>query len=429
MSRAPSIAELRALLLPRDEILDRIDLEFERHCKDYKANRDRLQGDLDGLTTKLAALQKQHHPMECAAQHAGEAQWLISYTDDWVAARKVMDELDQSLKDDVNKPRLDQDADGSWGPCCHAPYRKLEPTVDVLQEKRLIGKRLRPLKFMAPLKDIAATVKQLKDLEVSDPDNTRVNNRDQLGARLTALSQLCFKDKFTTIFNDHRELDFDVSADYVKAYRAYLWCLQDQTTGFWGPTYVFDGKRVRVHDLSFTFHVIHYHTQNCTPGWPEIPNLDRIAATTLAMKDHEYPYGWQKPGGGLKDHNNYDVVIIFRHSWDAAPQLQKSIATEIQKLADWCLTKSLNGEQFGHGDPTISSYYYGVRFLDEIGLWGDPFWRSGPIPRPSGVPTPDKIRQNLQRGFSRIRDDSEYSETIAQILGLSLRRDGARSGA
>ena len=114
------------------------------------------------------------------------------------------------------------------------------------------------------------------------------------------------------------------------------------------------------------------------------------------------------------------VALILSFGWTDAPARQAEAATEIQRLSDLCLTNSLNGNQFRHtdGQTPIEDYYYGVRFLDTIGLW-DPqkrFWRSGGIPLPAGVPSADQIRTNLLCGFNKIKDGSEYSQTIAKIL-------------
>ena len=37
-----------------------------------------------------------------------------------------------------------------------------------------------------------------------------------MGARLTALSQLCFKDKFRAILKDHGELEFGVTDELLR---------------------------------------------------------------------------------------------------------------------------------------------------------------------------------------------------------------------
>src|SRR6185295_6156158 len=79
-----------------------------------------------------------------------EAQWLINYTDDWARADQTLDRFEASL-DQGNAP-YEQQPDGSWGVGCTEFYRKLEVTVDALQDT-LDGPTLRPLTFMQHLQD------------------------------------------------------------------------------------------------------------------------------------------------------------------------------------------------------------------------------------------------------------------------------------
>ncbi len=170
-----------------------------------------------------------------------------------------------------------------------------------------------------------------------------------------------------------------------------------------------------VQDLSYTFHVVHYYVDG---SGRKIPNMDKVVATTLAIKDHVYPNGWKNKKLGYTDHNNYDVVTLFACGWNAASTGQRGdMQREIQALANWCLTKSFKGDHFGRS-ATIDSYYYGVRFLDGVGLW-DPakrFWHTGEIPLPAGCPPAAKIAKQLLVGFNKIDDGSEYAETIGSIL-------------
>lgn len=167
-------------------------------------------------------------------------------------------------------------------------------------------------------------------------------------------------------------------------------------------------------DISYTFHIVHYYmdgTERVAPG------LKEMVATTLAIKDGIYPNGWYDKGKVSSDHNNYDVVTLFACGWKQAPDYRDRMRKEIQELITWCLTKSLQYDQFGT-DRTIDSYYYGVRFLDRIGFWDETkrFWRNDNIPLPPGCPSPETIRQRLLLGFKFVDDGSEYCETVTQIL-------------
>lgn len=412
---SPLLTGLLKLLSSRHETLSNIDQEFLRRHDDYITERDKRQKRFDEIDEDFAKLAK-HHAMPCSEQHSLEAQWRINYSDEWQQVDKDLDTFAQSLKNTEQKP-LEQDAEGSWGHCYGEWYRKLEPTVDALQEERLPDKP-KALAFMDRLKNVDSVLDALRHLSASNIVETGRNNRDEYGAWLTALSQLAFKPALREVLATHPSLEFSMAKDYVDKYRGRLFELQHEDTGYWGPAYRFGGKDVAVQDLSFTFHIVHYYTQIEDKDWPRLPNLDRIAATTLAIKDRTYPNGWLTKGGNFNDHNNFDVMTLFALSWDdASPALQKEIAPEIQMLINWCLTNTYKGDHFGD-KATISSYYYGVRFLDEAGLWkdGDAFWWKGAIPLPNGL-TANGIRARLREGFLPKKDGSEYSETVAKILG------------
>jgi hypothetical protein len=405
-------------IIRRRDTLTNIDKEFVRRQErlgrpDYIGTRKGFQDQYKALVEKLKTAQAKQ-PMPCSEQHAYEAKWLISYSDHWDEVGNALKAFDDSLSDTHQSP-LEQDAEGSWGRCYAQWYRKLEPTIDALQEERLDCRKANPLAFMERLKDIGSVLQELDRLSVSNIVETGWNHRDEHGAWLTALSQLAFKEKVRTVLDGCPNLKFALPPGYVDRYRDYLW-KEQLDNGFWGPTYRFDGEEVSIQDLSFTFHVVHYYTQDRDK--PPLPNLDRIAATTLAIKDRTYPNGWLNRNGELEDHNNYDVAVLFARSWDhAPPELRKDIAAELQRLTNWCVTKSLNGTQFGTGTADVASYYYGVRFLDEIGLWDaeQRFWHEGQIPLPDGLKA-ECIRDDLRRGFAKVDDGSEYAETIRDIL-------------
>lgn len=403
-----------ALERSRGTILERIAQSFRQRDPYYDARWQPLDLRRRSLNKALQALLKQGHPMECTLQHFYEAKWLINYTDDWARASAALDECEKSLQD-VNQPRIPQADDGSWGPCCHEWYRRLEPTIDALQEREAATDPLKPLAFMNFLQKPANVVGLLRALSISDIVATGRNLRDEQNALLTALGQLIFKDALRKLLVCRPELKFTVSPELEETFVDYLWSLQQKRTGYWGPSYKFDDGIATVPDLSFTFHIVHYYMDNTTRV---VPNLDKIVATTLATKHEVYPNGWLDKEGKLSDHNNYDVVTLFDCGWKAASWKQRDVMRhEIQALLDWCLTHSLQDDHFG-SEKTIDGYYYGVRFLDRIGFWDKAkrFWLSGDISLPNGFLPPEKIRERLLQGFKTVDDGSEYCETILQIL-------------
>ena len=398
----------------RGSVLDRIAQAFRQRDPYYDARWQPLDLRRRKLSKALEALLKQGHPMECALQHFYEAKWLINYTDDWLRASAALDECEKSVQE-VDQPRIKQGDDGSWGSCCHEWYRKLEPTIDALQEREAATDPLNPLTFMNFLQKPANVVGLLRALSISDIVATGRNLRDEQNALLTALGQLIFKDVLRKLLVCRPELKFTISQELEETFVDYLWSLQQKQTGYWGPSYKFDDGIATVPDLSFTFHIVHYYMDNTTRV---VPNLDKIVATTLAMKHEVYPNGWLDKDGKPSDHNNFDVVTLFDCGWKAASWKQRDVMRhEIQALVDWCLTRSLQDDQFG-SEKTIDGYYYGVRFLDRIGFWDKAkrFWSSDDISLPNGCLPPEKIRDRLLQGFEAVDDGSEYCETIRQIL-------------
>src|SRR5207248_879925 len=53
---------------------------------------------------------------------------------------------------------------------------------------------------------------------------------------------------------------------------------RDAETGWWGPSYVRDGKTVFIDDLSITFHTVSYFKG-------DVSDLAKVVQTALAVKD------------------------------------------------------------------------------------------------------------------------------------------------
>ena len=396
--------------LDREDVLGRIRKEFERRNPGYAAERKRLKGLVQPFAEELDRLQAAGHPMTCSEQILLEAQWLLNYTDDWARAQRRLSDLEASLAQ-VDQPGPHQATDGSWGGCCEEWYRKLEPTVDALQN--LAGSPVAPLAFMKRLQDPARTLDYLWRLQITDVRATGRNDRDELGAVQSALSQLIFKDELRDLFAD-RKLGLRISPKLEESYLDYLWQTQHPRTGYWGPWYRFGDRLAMVQDLSFTFHVIQYRAG-------DIPNWPVVVDSTLAIKKLTYPAGW-KPDSAepYSNHNNYDVVTIFQFGWPHIDRRRKDLVRrEIQAMLEWCLTSSVSGDGFKlDGESPIDSYYFGVRFLDRVGFW-DPakrFWSRALPSLPPNAPGPAEVCKRLTRGFETLKDTSEEAATVRAIL-------------
>src|SRR6266568_3614354 len=201
--------------IDRDDILAKIRTAFTARDGQYSARRAELKKRLAPLATNLEQLQASGHPMNCADQIRLEVQWLLNYREDWDRAARRIDDLEKSLAD-TGQPAATQGEDGSWGGCSTELYRKLEPTVDALQGD-LPSASLKKLIFMQQLSDPAHVLDYLYRLQISDIAKTGINNRDELGAVQSALSQLIFKDQLRDLLADN-DLGFSVTPDLKATY-------------------------------------------------------------------------------------------------------------------------------------------------------------------------------------------------------------------
>jgi hypothetical protein len=405
----PVMAKIRAAFIARDP--------------DYLPQKWSLAGRLEELNGRMNALIGTPLKLPVSQQISLEAQWLINYTDDRERAKATLDRLEASLvaKD---QPLVQQD-DGSWGPGCTEFYRKLEPTVDFLQSDEVLKPKpgqaltLKPLTFMKWLMNPADVAARLDELRVSRIHQTGRNNRDEFGSMITSLAQLFFKSKLKRAFALHPETEFSVSDASFGGLRDYLWNMQSSETGYWGPTFDFDDDVIEVQDLSYTFHVVKYYNDGARK---DLPNTDKIVATTEEIESFSYPNGLKPPPPDYSDHNNYDLLTMFQQMWPImSADAKKKAGDQIVDLVDWCLTASLMGDIFAPSKDmsTVNSYYYGVQFLLVAGFWPQqpPFWTTGPLPVPATVPRPADLAQRLLTRFKTSFDDgSDAAQTVIATL-------------
>ena len=412
----PVMAKIRAAFVARDT--------------DYLSKKWGLGGRLEELNARMNKLIATPLALPVSQRISLEAQWLINYTDDWGRAASTLDLLEASLTP-KNQPDVQQD-DGSMGQGCTEFYRKLEPTVDFLQSDAVLLPKpgqeltLKPLTFMKWLMKPADVIDRLDKLRVSRIHQYGRNNRDEFGSMITSLAQLFFKSSLRSAFDLHPETEFTVSDASFTSFRDYLWSIQGGETGYWGPTYDFDGEVVEVQDLSYTFHVVKYYNNSNDKTRKDLPNTDKIVATTEEVETFSYPNGMKPPPPDFSDHNNYDLVTMFQQMWCIMPpDAKKKAGEEITTLIDWCLTTSLMGDIFAASKDmsTVNSYYYGVKFLLIAGFWPQqkPFWMTGQVPVPSSAPKPAELAARLLERFKKEFDDkSPNAKTVIKILTAAL---------
>jgi hypothetical protein len=401
--------------ITRDQIGTLIHDAWIKVDPNYDDRRKDLKRQHKALDDKLRGMRSAANPMMRSTHLSMEVKWLLNYRAAWDRVTERLANLAASL-DTPNPPRQ-QLADGSWGDISLEPYRKLEPTVDALQEEDLPPvETLKPLKFMSDYQTPKWLLNELWRLQISDIEKTHENHRDQLGATQTALAQLIFKDQLRDILKAP-SLAFAVREELEETFLDFLEQTQHPRTGYWGPWYRFGPKLYMVQDLSFTFHVVNYRSGN-------VQRWKQIVDTTLAMKSRVFPVGWRPDGKpphkDYNNHNNYDVVLILYQGWPHMTADQKETAQkEIALMLEWCLTQSLQGDAFAteeaDGKPTVDDFYFGVRFLDRIGFWdrAKRFWTHRIA---IASPTPEEVCERLKRGFETVDDTSEMAETVNFIL-------------
>ena len=406
-------------LFGRHEVRGLIQDDWKRYDARHLEIRAGFQRGFFRLAKRLDDLQGQRHPMPCSEDLLLEAKWLLNYRADWTRLSRLLVLLEDSLKQH-DQPARTQREDGSWAECVTEPYRKLEPTVDFLQADDFAVEKARPLAFMQPLADPATLSAYLWRLQTSDIAADGINKRDELGSVQSALSQLFNKGTLIARLESPR-LGFKATPELKNAYADFMATTQHPVNGYWGPWYSSRGELAKVQDLSFTFHHVHF-----LKG--KVANLDRIVATTLDIRDHAYPNGWQAEDGTFNNHNYYDVAQTFQHGWHVIDDSRRvAIAAEMVTGLRRSLSESLIGDKF-NGINGIEDQYFGVMFLDRAGYFdaAQRFWRlapDAPPPQlPADLPPAAAVATRLLRGFGQFDDGSQRATDIRKILA------GAASG-
>jgi hypothetical protein len=166
-------------------------------------------------------------------------------------------------------------------------------------------------------------------------------------------------------------------------------------------------------DLSITFHIVSYLGGN-------VPDWQKIIATTLAMKDKKYPLGWLERSGYL-NHNNMDVVQLFCMGWNqTTPDQREAMRVEIRKMLRWCLSESLQPDGSfklqDSDDSQETCVAFGANFLARLGYFdrSKRFWTN------EDFPEADKIRINIIKFIhTHIHSGSEggfyYHDTLKEL--------------
>jgi hypothetical protein len=252
-------------------------------------------------------------------------------------------------------------------------FMKLEATMFALQ--LLHGDNVapeHPVGLVPEIQTADDAVARLAQLLVSDIAREGADHRSELAALTTSSTQFQFKAYWQGYLEDKvegllRDRDPGGINNIRTQVRRFLDAWQDPVTGYWGMFYRTEDHLYRTVDLSITFHLISY-LRGDVQFWP------KIIDTTFDIEEEPYPHGWRY-GASSNNHNNYDVVKIFRYGWPHMTEEQRARARQAMKrMLNWALEKSLQSDgSFAPDENFFSSvasdYYFGVSFLDELGYW------------------------------------------------------------
>ncbi len=392
-----------------DRLREQAFISYNPRYPELRAERVRRAVSLGKRVIQMEAHEQN---TTCAHQILTETKWLLGDSADF---RRVDQRLD-ALENVLNHPDLEDTAtrqdprDGSWGHCYTEWFFKLDASYEHLNQgtTRNLEQSL-PLRLLDRINSPTKLRDYFARVSVSDIARDGADNSRELNESMADLMRLILWDRPKGYRWDPRLKH--VLMDII------LHRLRNPETGWWGERYVVDGHTEFVDYLSLTFHIVRY-----LDG--KVPELQRVAETTLALKDLNEPSGWLSDGH-FTDHNNMDVAVLFRFGWSTASDSQRqAMAEQIQKMLDWCLTQSLqaDGTFAQGGDNSIEeNLYFGVAFLSRIGFFDRQrrFWTNRDFPEAP------EIRQRIIGSILRHRESGAVGGTYYEHALQELNSDPA----
>ena len=355
---------------------------FDPH---HKQGREERIARTRALAKKVFSHETAQHNTECSHEILFETMSLLVSSADFKLIDQRLDDLEASLSDTAKQSRSEApDAEGLWGACYKEWFLKVVASYDHLEKIADDESKSTPLpRFLDRINTPQKLTDYLTSISVSDVAKTGVDHEREFNDMLATLMQMILRGR-----PQHYAVDPKLRATLLDL---ILHRFRNRFTGWWGESYVRDGHVEFIDDLSITFHTVSYLQQclNCTDG--KIPDMAKVIDTTLAVKDLDYPVGWLWKGE-LWNHNNMDVVTLFKDGWnDASDARRKAMSAEIDKMLHWCLTESLQPD--GSFKPMIpdgsieEGEDYGVAFLARIGFFDKSkrFWTDRDFPEAKEV--------------------------------------------
>ncbi len=350
-------------------------IAFDPHYKEEKAERIAKVRAMYAVVREREAA---NQSTSCSHQILWELKALLTESADFKLIDQRLADLQFSLDHPDQEPVANQQdpQDGSWGKCFSEWYCKLDASIDPLMKVANKHQKLsiQP-RFLNQINSPEKLADYLTSVSVSDIPHTGVDNLAEFNLSVSDLMRLILRDRPRGYAWDPR---------LRTTLRHLLYRFRNPATGWWGERYIRDGHVVFVDDLSTTFHIVTYLHGN-------VSDMPRVIDTTLAVKDLDYPVGWLFKGQ-YWNHNNMDVVALFKAGWPHASPTQKlAMTAEIEKMLHWCLTESIQPD--GSFKPHIADgsleegEYYATAFLARIGFFDkkERFWTDRDFPEAAGI--------------------------------------------
>jgi len=374
--------------------------EFIKFDPDYKA-------ELTERVARTTLLYKQVISRETANQNTAlshqilsEIIWLISSTADFKRIDDRLADLKASLDhpQDERQAELQDSTDGSWGKGYNEWIFKVIASYPHLKDAK------HDLHFIDRINSPEKLTDYLTFISISNIALDGMDHEREFNEALSNLMRMILR-------NRPKQYPYDPKLketlmDLIARFR-------NPETAYWGERYVRNGQTEFVDDLSITFHIISY-----LEG--KLPEMNKVIATTLAVKDMEFPAGPLYLGQRY-DHLNMDVAELFRLGWPQADNTQKkAIRLELQKLLQWCLTESLQPDgsfKMWAGDNSKEeSTYYGASFLVRIGFFDKSkrFWTDQDFPNAESIRK--QICSYIKKHLKGAGTDGEYYQSALDEL-------------
>ena len=379
--------------------------DFVAYDTNYPAMLPELRRQLAQLQMDMNRQQATGRSLWCARQLFEDANWKVNYTAHPAQAFKVIEALREVLKQpaDPHPPEQQAASDGAFACCAQSWEMRMDESYAYILQSEQRGQKLphHPA-FLDRINSPEKLSNYLDSVLISDIRRDGIDRRKDLNLAITGLTRYILRG-VPAEYSYHPQLQRTL-LDYLDS----RW--QDPQTGYWGAWFVTANGLHKTADLSVTFHIVSFRKG-------QIEHWSEIIATTFAIKDHEYPYGWLQ-AGKMSNHYNYDVVRLFRLGWKHMSRAQRARASqEIAGMLQWCLSESLDSDgafkrltesTFG------SAQNFGVKFLLECGYF-DPakrFWTHQTFPEAAA------LRQRLAQRLEPLKDtERELRETVELLKG------------